>query len=55
MLRNRPLRRTIALALMVAGGALMWLSPSVGTGLIAFGFGVLLELLGLVLERRNPP
>jgi hypothetical protein len=40
--------------LIVVGAALMWLSPSVGPGLIAFGCGVLLEVVGLVLEHRNP-
>jgi hypothetical protein len=55
MIRNRPVRRAIAVVLIVAGGALMLLSPSVGPGLIAFGCGVLLELAGLVVERRDPP
>ena len=41
--------------LIVAGGALMLLSPSVGPGLIAFACGVLLELVGMVVERSKPP
>lgn len=55
MIRNRRVRRAIAAVLIVAGGALMLLAPSVGPGLIAFGAGVLLELVGWALERRNPP
>ena len=52
---NRRVRRGIAAVLIVAGGALMLLSPSVGPGLIAFACGVLLELVGLVVERNKPP
>jgi len=55
MIRNRRARRVVAGVLIVVGGALMWLSPSVGPGLIAFGCGILLELVGLVVEHRNPP
>lgn len=54
MIRNRPLRRAAALVLIVAGGLLMWLSTSVGPGLVAFGLGVLLEAVGMALERRGP-
>jgi hypothetical protein len=55
MMRRRKLRQGIAAVLVVAGAALMLLSPSVGPGLLAFGCGVVLELVGQVLERRNPP
>lgn len=51
----RRLRRAIAVVLIVSGGALMLLSPSVRTGLLAFALGVGLELLGHVLDRRDPP
>jgi len=54
MIRNRRVRRTIAAVLMVLGGGVMLLAPSVGPGLVAFGCGVLLELVGLALERRDP-
>jgi hypothetical protein len=50
----RQLRRAIAVALIAIGGALMLLSPAVRTGLLAFSLGVCLELLGQVLERRDP-
>lgn len=52
---RRQLRRTLAVALIVVGGALMLLSPSVQMGLIAFGLGLCLELVGYVLEHRDPP
>jgi hypothetical protein len=51
---HRRARRVIAVALMVAGGAVMALSPDVGAGLAAFAVGLLLELVGLALERRPP-
>lgn len=51
--KYRRTRRAIAVVLIVSGGALMLLSPSVTTGLIAFGLGLGLELLGHVLERRD--
>lgn len=54
MIRNRRLRRAIAAVLIVLGGGLMLLAPSVGPGLLAFGCGVLLELVGLAMERRGP-
>lgn len=54
MIRSRRFRRPLALVLIVAGGLLMWLSTSVGPGLVAFGLGVLLEAVGLALEHRGP-
>lgn len=54
MIRNRLIRRSASVVLIVAGGLLMLLSTSVGAGLIAFSLGVLLELVGLALDRRKP-
>lgn len=51
----RRLRRAMAVALVLTGGVLMLLSPSVHTGLIPFGLGICLELVGHMLERRDPP
>jgi|APDOM4702015248_1054824.scaffolds.fasta_scaffold2233033_1 drug/metabolite transporter (DMT)-like permease len=53
LIRHRRARRVIAATLIVAGAIVMWLSPSVQPGLLAFAFGVGLELVGLVLERRR--
>lgn len=50
----RRARQGVALGLIVIGGALMLLSPSVKWGLVAFGLGLLLELLAQALERRRP-
>lgn len=54
MIRNRRLRRGLAGTLIVAGALLMLLSPSVTLGLLPFALGVVLELLGLAIERRAP-
>jgi uncharacterized membrane protein HdeD (DUF308 family) len=53
MLRNWGLRRAVAIVLLVLGGLLMLFSPSVQIGLVAFALGVVLELAGLALERRD--
>lgn len=53
MIRNSRLRRVTAVVLLVAGVALMLLSAEVGAGLLTFGLGVALELIGLLLERRG--
>ncbi|MDP1899730.1 MAG: hypothetical protein Q8K96_04680 [Rubrivivax sp.] len=52
--RGKGLRRTVAALLVITGGALLLLSPSIGPGLVAFGLGIALEAIGLVLERRTP-
>ena len=54
MIRNRRTRRIAEAVLMVLGGALLLLAPSVHFGLIAFALGIVLELVGLALERRGP-
>jgi len=51
MIRNRGLRRGIAIALMVAGASLMLLAPPVWIGAIPLGLGIVLELVGIRLER----
>jgi len=43
----------VAVLLMAAGGVLMLLSTEVGAGLLVFGLGVLLEVVGMALERRD--
>lgn len=55
MMDRRRLRQVAAAMLAVAGAALMALSPSVGVGLLAFGCGVALELVGQIVDRHRPP
>ena len=53
MIRNQLIRHCASVALIVAGGLLMLLSTSIGAGLIVFSLGVVLELIGLALDRRS--
>ncbi len=54
MVRNRRPQRITAAALIVAGGLLLWLAPSVGLGLTCLAVGVALELLGLASDHGGP-
>jgi hypothetical protein len=49
------LRRTIAGLLVVLGAVLMFAAPETETasGAIAMGLGVLIEIVGIALERRR--
>ena len=51
MIRNRSVRRSVAVALMVLGALLMLLAPPVWVGAIPLALGVLLEVAGIVIEH----
>ena len=59
MLKRRRLRRVVGAVLVIAGALLMWLAPEAtfgarsGTGLTLLVSGVVLELIGIALERRE--
>jgi uncharacterized membrane protein HdeD (DUF308 family) len=53
MIRNRRVRRSLAAVLVLVGGVLLLMAPSVHYGLVAFGLGIVLELAGIVIERRD--
>ena len=53
MLRYRRSRRALALFLVVLGGAMMLLAPEVWGGLAVLALGVVIELVGIALERRT--
>lgn len=53
LLKNRRLRRSMGFVLVVAGGILMWLAPEVEVGIALLAAGVLLEIAGIALERRD--
>lgn len=55
MIRNRRIRCSCAVALMGVGLLLLVFAPSVRAGLAFFALGIVLELVGLALERREPP
>lgn len=53
VLRRTHARRALALVLIVLGGALIYLAPEAWAGgVVVLALGVLLELAGIVLERR---
>jgi len=53
MIRNRRVRRSVALAMMGLGGLLMLLAPPVWVGAIPFALGVILEVIGVGIEHRR--
>jgi drug/metabolite transporter (DMT)-like permease len=59
MLRRTKLRRTIGLVLVIVGALLMLLAPETtfgsraGAGLLLLVAGIVLELVGIALERRD--
>ena len=54
LIKNKRVRRGIGLALVIVGGLLMWLAPEeVGVGVFLLAAGVLLEIVGIALERRD--
>ena len=59
MLRRTKLRRTIGLVLVITGALLMLLAPEttfgsrIGAGLVLLVAGIILELVGIALERRD--
>ncbi|MBW8459035.1 MAG: hypothetical protein K0M58_11435 [Thiobacillus sp.] len=54
MVRYRRSRRALALFLVVLGGILMYLAPEVWGGLAVLALGVVIELVGISLERKTP-
>ena len=53
LFKNKRLRRFTGLALMAGGGLMLWLAPEVGVGIVLLVAGVLLEIVGITLERRD--
>ena len=59
MLRRTKLRRTVGVILVIAGALLMWLAPAPAfdarsvAGAVLLMAGIVLELIGIALERRD--
>jgi hypothetical protein len=51
-MRLKALRRIAGGALVVAGGLLIWLSTEAFLGLVLLAAGIVLEIIGITLERR---
>ena len=52
MIKHKRSRRLLAIALVVAGGLLMWLAPEATAGVVLLAVGVVLEIAGIALERH---
>jgi hypothetical protein len=52
MLRKRRIRHVLALFLVCLGGVLIYLAPGDLAGLVLLASGVVVELVGIRLERR---
>jgi membrane-bound ClpP family serine protease len=52
MIKNKRIRRTGALILVVLGAILMLLAPEVWQGGLLLALGVVIELVGITLERN---
>ena len=52
LIGHRRLRRAAGAALVILGGALMWLAPEALTGAILMAAGIALEIAGIALEHR---
>jgi hypothetical protein len=53
--KNKRLRRYLGAALVVTGGLLMWFAPEVGVGVFVLAAGIVIEVIGIWLERERPP
>jgi hypothetical protein len=51
-MKPRTLRRIAGATMVVAGGLLMWLSTEALPGLLLLAAGIVLEIIGIALERR---
>ena len=52
MSKNTRTRRTGALILVVLGATMMLLAPEVWQGALLLALGVIIELVGITLERK---
>lgn len=55
MIRKRMFRRIIGAALLTAGVLLMWFAPESPAGGALLAAGIVLEAIGLRLERIDDP
>jgi hypothetical protein len=53
LIRSKRVRRITGLALVVMGGLLLWLAPEVTAGVVLLCAGLILEIVGIALERRE--
>lgn len=51
MIKNTRIRRTGAIIMVVLGAILMFLAPEVWQGALLLALGIIIELIGITLER----
>lgn len=51
--KHRKIRRAVAIALIVLGGVLWYLASETAGGLVVIALGLLVEIVGISLERRT--
>lgn len=53
MIRNKSLRRSLGVLLVVLGALLIWLPYDLASGIVLVLAGAALELVGMALEKRD--
>ncbi len=53
MIRNPRIRRAGAMIMVILGAILMLLAPEVWQGALLLALGVVVELVGIALERKD--
>ncbi|MCK9200814.1 MAG: hypothetical protein WA056_14185 [Gallionella sp.] len=53
MLRKPHIRRPISALLMIMGAAMMYLALETWAGALAFALGVLIEVVGIAVKRKE--
>lgn len=53
LIRHKTRRRVVGSLLVGAGALLMWLAPEAVAGLVLLAAGIVLEIIGITLERRR--
>lgn len=53
MSATRRMRRASAVMMVIVGMALMLLAPEIWLGALLFAVGVVIELVGIALERKS--
>jgi len=55
MIRNKRLRRSLGVVLVLLGALLIWLPYDLVSGIVLVVAGAVLELVGIALEKSDKP
>ena len=53
MMRKTHIRRPVAVLAMLLGAALIFLTPETWAGILVFGLGALIEVVGIALSHKE--